>query len=124
MQTTVDSTIIIGEEVTLINAGQPKPAQSHGLDTLFAYHTPEKLAEHILQNEKQVGLKDIDVQRRRAQDVSDGAFIGPLVGNKIVQILNNKQGVQKDLVEGLLDRWHGLVKALEHSDRLEFHPGG
>jgi len=61
---------------------------------MLAYHTPEKLAGQIIHNEQQVGLTDVDIQLRRAQDCTDGAYIGPMTGNRIVQILNAKQGVR------------------------------
>ena len=36
--------------------------------------------------------------------------------------LSAKQGITHDLVDGHLDSWHGLVKMLEHADRLEQDP--
>ena len=34
---------------------------------------------------------------------------------------NAKQHVSANIVHGRLDAWHGVVKVLEHSDRLEEH---
>ena len=62
------------------------------------------------------------MQARKAQDVADGAFIGPRANNNIVRYLNKVQMVEPELNDGQMCTWHGIVKALEHSDRLEAEP--
>ena len=67
-------------------------------------------------------MDDAAAQCRKAQDCADGALIGPGTGNKVVCELNRKQGLECDPGQGKLDTWHGVVKAVEHSDRLEEDP--
>jgi hypothetical protein len=92
-------------------------------DFLLSYHKPEKVADLVIHTEAAYGVIDQHVQLCKAMDCTDGAYIGPGTGNKIVKLLNAKQGVYQKAAPGKLDSWHGLVKALEHSDRLEQQQG-
>ncbi len=88
----------------------------------LGYHRPEKVGDKLLQVERAYQLDSEEARARKAQDVADGAFIGPGTNDNIVRYLNNAQGLVPELNPGQMCVWHGVVNALKHSDRLEEHP--
>ena len=110
------------DRTTLKELGTPDPVAKSL--PLLEYHAHEKVSDLIVATERRHFLTDDEMKWRKAQDTADGAFFGTNTGDLIGRLLCAKQGIPEEKTPGQLCDWHGIVKGLEHADRLEQHKGG
>ena len=109
------------DPLSRLSASGATVAPSSGDLPALAYHGNDKVSDAILELERRAGLSPAEMRWRLAMNSADGAFFGGVTGDLIGQLLSEKQGIQNGRVAHQLCDWHGIVKALEHADRLREH---